>query len=98
MSTGYEKKDYGIFEKSLYIQRLLYAIDADTNFVDDVTKNIISNVKKDANKEIDAVIESLQYCLELMGFFPQIREVSSQNPSLWRQPVRITTNKKESQQ
>lgn len=95
MSNGYEKKEYGIFEKTLYVQRLLYAIDADTSFVDDVTRNLISNVKKDANKEIDAVIESLQYCLELTGFFPQIRDVSSQSPSLWRQPTRIIAAKKE---
>ena len=98
MTSGYTKKEYSLFDKTLYVQRLLFAIDNDYSHLDEYAQNAVKQLKQEANRDIDNAIEDLQNALEVTGFFPQIREVSSQSPSLWRQPVRITTNKKESQQ
>ena len=97
MNKNYTTREYDIYDKTLLIQRLLFAVSQ--NCRDDLLNNdaITLNrlVMKDAEKAADNLIDCLLIALESIGYLPTVKEVSSQQPQLWRQPTRITPKKGE---
>ena len=66
------------FDKSLYLQRLLYAVEHAAKFdgaTDDSTLWNYRHTLAEADKELDNAILSITYALELKGFFPRITEI-----------------------
>lgn len=87
----YTTTKYSVYDKSLYLQRLLFAID--NNFRGDLMDKYAIDCKDslmtDAGKSIDDAITALTDALEIIGYFPAIREVSGGRQA-WRQPTKIT--------
>ena len=95
MSKGYVTKGFDIYDKTLLAQRLLFAISQ--NCKEDLLNNDALNlhrlIMKDADKAVDNLIDTLNTALEVIGFFPQIKEISSDKPKLWRQPTLVSGKK-----
>lgn len=67
-----------IYDKTLFLQRLLYACEKAGKLTGADNDSLIYNYKaslKNAEIEIDNAIESLLYALELRGYLPAIKEV-----------------------
>lgn len=66
-----------IYEKTLYIQRLLYALDRiETTWRGDkYASDRMRASRAMADKEIDSVIDTLHDILEISGIFPKLKEV-----------------------
>lgn len=97
MNKGYTTREYDIYDKTLLIQRLLFAVNQNCkeDLLNTEAVNLHKLVMKDAEKAADNLIECLSTALEVIGYLPVIQEVSSQQPRLWRQPTRITPKKGE---
>ena len=96
-SKPYTEIRYSIYDKTLYLQRLLYAVDTATRGIDDDSvASIRHTLMEQANKEVDNAIASVQDILELIGYFPQVRDIDNDKVRIWKQPTRYTANKKES--
>ena len=66
------------FDKTLYIQRLLFACEHAAKFDSSPSESETCNYRntlKEADKQLDETIQSITYALELKGFFPKIVEV-----------------------
>lgn len=91
MEKHYNEIKYSMYDKSLYLQRLLFAIES--NFrqgnIDEHAENTKNILTKDAEKSIDDAICSLTDILEIIGYFPTVREISSNKGEIWRQPTRL---------
>lgn len=97
MNKPYETKHFDIYDKTLLIQRLLFAISQNCKeeLMNREAIDLHKLIMKDAEKNADNLIECLSTALEVIGYLPVIREVSSQQPQLWRQPTRVTPRKDE---
>ena len=97
MSKPYEVRQYDLYDKTLLIQRLLFAISQNCreDLLNTEATNLHKLIMKDAEQAADSLIDCLSTALEVIGYLPTIREVSSQQPTLWRQPVRVTPKKGE---
>ena len=64
------------FDKSLYIQRLLFQLQQTRKQItmDKETDSLITMYEVEASKALDNTVESLQEALTVAGFFPVIRE------------------------
>ena len=67
-----------IFEKTLYLQRLIFAIEQSDKrgFADKYAAANMGVQKREAEDYIDAAIECYVCALEVVGYFPTIREKS----------------------
>lgn len=65
------------FEKTLYIQRLLYQLHVTRKQIarDNQTESLISMYEIESSKALDNSVESLQEALTVAGFFPAIKEI-----------------------
>lgn len=66
-----------IFDKTLYLQRLIYAQGQALKGIsnNDDRRQVITALNKQAETEIDNAIMSMTDSLEVMGILPVIREV-----------------------
>lgn len=77
------------YEKTLYIQRLLYQVESERTFFSQESAYQVERLKDAVGKELDACIESLQHILEITGFFPEIREIHGKTQErIWKQPTK----------
>ena len=97
MDKPYDVKQYDLYDKTLLIQRLLFAISQNCreDLLNSEAVNLHKIIMKDAEQAADSLIDCLSTALEVIGYLPTIREVSNQRPTLWRQPVRVTPRKGE---
>lgn len=100
MNKPYETKHFDIYDKTLLIQRLLFAISQNCKeeLMNREAIDLHKLIMKDAEKNADNLIDTLNTALEVIGFFPCVREVSSSSPQLWRQPTRVTAKKGETKE
>ena len=67
-----------LYDKTLFLQRLLYACEKTSKFSGYDDDSLVYNYKtslKAAETEIDNAIESILYALELRGYLPAIKEI-----------------------
>ena len=75
--TGEESplKRLTMYDKTLYLQRIFFALDRTAKWVDDAdaegTKRLTLMYLKEADEQINKAIESLEYVLELRHIFPK---------------------------
>lgn len=64
-----------IFEKTLYMQRLLFHVGNldKLRFIDKQEAETTAALMKSCEHNLDAVINDLEYALELRGILPRIR-------------------------
>lgn len=64
-----------IYDKTLYLQRIFFALDRTAKFEDETdpegTKRLTVIHLREAEEQIDKAIESLEYVLELRRIFPK---------------------------
>lgn len=68
-----------IYDKTLFLQRLLFACEKASKFTGETDDSALWNYRhalQEAEKELDNACESVIYALELKGYLPQIKEVS----------------------
>lgn len=70
-----------LIDKVTYIQRLLYTVEKEhiriaktTN--DDSLKWRLNYIKDETERHVDESIECLHYWLEIVGYFPEFRELT----------------------
>ena len=90
MEKPYTEVKYSIYDKSLYLQRLLFAIESNfrSENIDDFADNARKSLLKHAENGIDDAIDALTDVLEIIGYFPTIREVSIGGNAIWKQPTK----------
>ena len=75
--TGEDKplKRLTMYDKTLYLQRIFFALDRTSKFEDENdtegTQRLTTMYLKEADEQINKVIESLEYVLELRRIFPR---------------------------
>ena len=81
---------YSIYDKSLYLQRLLFAIEG--NFRGDSTDQYATDCKNrlmvEAGNSVDDAITALTDILEIIGYFPAVREIATGEVTKWKQPTK----------
>ena len=64
-----------IYDKTLYLQRIFFALDRTAKFEDETdpegTRRLTAIYLREAEEQIDKAIESLEYVLELRRIFPK---------------------------
>ena len=64
-----------MYDKTLYLQRIFFALDRTAKFEDEAdaegTRRLTVAYLKEAEEQIDKAIESLEYVLELRRIFPK---------------------------
>lgn len=90
----YTTTEYSIYDKTLYLQRLLFAIDNNMRdaTVDEEANTLKERLLQQAREDIDNAITSLTDILEIIGYFPTIREVQG-GMEIWKQPKKFTKTK-----
>ena len=75
--TGEDKplKRLTMYDKTLYLQRIFFALDRTAKFEDENdtegTQRLTTMYLKEADEQINKAIESLEYVLELRRIFPR---------------------------
>ena len=64
-----------MYDKTLYLQRIFYALDRTSKFEDENdsegTRRLTTMYLKEADEQINKAIESLEFVLELRRIFPK---------------------------
>lgn len=86
----YTTTQYSLYDKSLYLQRLLFAIEG--NFRSDSTDQYATDCKNrlmaEAGNSVDDAILALTDILEIIGYFPAVREIATGEVTKWKQPTK----------
>lgn len=86
----YITTQYSVYDKSLYLQRLLFAINS--NFRGDSTDQYATDCKNrlmvEAGNSVDDAILALTDILEIIGYFPAVREIATGEVTKWKQPTK----------
>ena len=68
-------KRLNMYDKTLYLQRIFFALDRTSKFEDENdaegTRRLTTMYLKEADEQINKAIESLEYVLELRRIFPK---------------------------
>ena len=91
----YTTTEYSIYDKTLYLQRLLFSIDNNMRdaSISEEANTLKERLLKQAKEDVDNAITSLTDILEIIGYFPTIREVQ-EGVQLWKQPLKFTSKQK----
>ena len=64
-----------MYDKTLYLQRIFFALDRTAKFEDETdaegTRRLVTYYLKEAEEALDKAVESLEYVLELRRIFPR---------------------------
>lgn len=93
-SKPYTTTEYSIYDKTLYLQRLLFSVDNNMRdtAVSEEANTLKERLLKQAKEDIDNAITSLTDILEIIGYFPTIREIQG-DVQIWKQPLKFAKTK-----